>query len=118
MKEPENYKKQQRFFAKLNKTPNLEVILGRLEQRPNGSHVEKGVDVAIAVDMLSKAYTNQYDVVVLVSGDGDYARALQAVKDIGKKAEVAYFPKCHHLRKVADQFIDLSGSFLDGCWLS
>jgi len=55
--------------------------------------------------MLSRAYKDHYDIAVLVSGDGDFARVLQEVKDLGKKVEVAFFPKCHHLRTAADRFI-------------
>lgn len=40
------------------------------------------VDVEIAVDMVGR--TDAYDTAVLVSGDGDYERALRFVRDRGK----------------------------------
>ena len=50
--EGERYKDQQRFFAYLRTIPNFTVRLGRLEKREGAPPEEKGVDVAIATDML------------------------------------------------------------------
>ena len=46
----------------------------------------------IAIDLLRFAWEDRYDVAVLVSGDGDFAYAVQTVKDMGKHVEVAAFP--------------------------
>lgn len=75
--------------------------------------VEKGVDISIATDMLSLAYDNIYDTGVLVSGDGDFAYVIKKIKLLGKKMEVAFFPKrrCWHLRQVSDKFIPLERNF-------
>lgn len=43
---------------------------------------EKGVDVKLATDVLK--LNDIYDVGIIVSGDGDYVPAVQAVKDWGK----------------------------------
>jgi uncharacterized LabA/DUF88 family protein len=43
---------------------------------------EKGVDVKLATDLLT--LKNIYDVAIILSGDGDYVPAVQAVKDSGK----------------------------------
>ncbi len=114
--DPERYKKQQRFFAKLHSVPRFQVVLGRLAYRQGNAPVEEGVDISLAVDMLEKAYKNHYDVAVLVSGDGDFARVIQAVKDAGKQVEVAFFQKCYHLKVEADLFVSLEGDYLDDCW--
>ena len=37
---------------------------------------EKGVDIALATDLLAYAWENVYDVAVLVSGDEDYSGAV------------------------------------------
>lgn len=44
---------------------------------------EKAVDVNLAVDLLQLA--DNYDVAIIVSGDGDYVPVVQAVKDLGKR---------------------------------
>jgi uncharacterized LabA/DUF88 family protein len=107
--DPQKAIDQQKFFACLQKIPNLSLCLGRLEKRsldlapelkksieqalgnplPPFYLVEKGVDVKIAVDMLRLAIEDVFDTAILVSGDGDFADVLQAVKETGKGVELA-----------------------------
>lgn len=54
---------------------------------------EKGVDVALAVDLLSMAYSNAYDYAIIVSGDADFINAIEEVKRFGKIVYVASFKK-------------------------
>lgn len=82
---------QQRFFESLRRIPYVTVRLGRLHRRPDGALVEKGIDVAIAVEALSLAHQNAYDACLLVSGDGDYVELVEAIKRLGKHVEVAMF---------------------------
>ena len=82
---------QQRFFESLSRIPYVTVRLGRLYRRNDGLLVEKGIDVAIAVESLCLAYENAYDTALLVSGDGDYVQLLEALKRKGKHIEVAMF---------------------------
>lgn len=82
---------QQRFFESLRRIPFVTVRLGRLHRRPDGALVEKGIDVAIAVEALSLAFNDGYDAAVLVSGDGDYVELVEAIKRLGKHVEVAMF---------------------------
>jgi len=57
-------------------------------------YVEKGVDVALATDLIGMAWENAYDVAVIVSGDADYVGAVTKVMSKGKNVEVASFRKC------------------------
>lgn len=82
---------QQRFFESLRRIPYVTVRLGRLHRRHDGTLVEKGIDVAIAVESLSLAYENAYDTAILVSGDGDYVQLVEAIKRKGKHVECAMF---------------------------
>jgi uncharacterized LabA/DUF88 family protein len=102
------YQNQQKFFDKLRKTSYITLKLGRLERRPEGM-VEKGVDVNIVVDMLCLAFNNAFDTAILISGDGDFATAIESVKAYGKHTENAYFNKgsSYHLRQACDIFIPL-----------
>jgi len=113
----EKYKAQQRFFDALQKTPYLELKLGRLEKR-DGTLVEKGVDINLAVDMLRFAFQNTYDVAILISGDGDFASAVNAVKDLGKQVETVQFKSgsSYQLRNVCDVVTYLDNEFLRDCF--
>lgn len=82
---------QQRFFESLRRIPYVTVRLGRLHRRHDGSLVEKGIDVAIAVEALSLAYQDAYDSALIVSGDGDYAELVESIKRVGKHVECAMF---------------------------
>lgn len=46
--------------------------------------MEKGIDVALVVDMLCMAFRNAYDVAILVGGDSDYRTAVEEIKRWGK----------------------------------
>ena len=105
----QGHQEQQKFLASLYSIPYLEVRLGTAKQRGDVM-VEKGVDIMLATDLLQFAWRDLYDVAVLVSGDGDFTYALQAVKNVGKYVEVAAFPSnlALDLAQVADdrQFLD------------
>ena len=68
-------------------------------------------DVGIAVDTIKMA--QKLDVVVLVSGDGDYAPLVEYLKNAqGCRVEVMAFGRStsSKLRDVADEFIDLDSN--------
>ncbi len=110
----EQYRHQQSFFEYLRSVPYLEVKLGRLAKRPDGKRVEKGVDVALATDMVGNAAKNLYDTAIIISADGDFVGAVQFVKDLGKHVEVAYPQggKLHHLKETCDKFTLLDDDYL------
>ena len=113
----ETYKEQHEFIEVLNKTPYLEVRLGSTKVA-QGVPVEKGIDVMLATDLLYFAWNNSYDVAVLVSGDSDFGYALQAVKNMGKHVEVAYFENVvsKDLLDIADNRHLLDRNFFSGLW--
>ena len=103
-KRPDSPKVQQEFLDILQKTPYLEVRLGgtKLSQ---GVSVEKGIDIMLATDLINYAWKDLYDIAILVSGDSDFAYALQSVKNMGKYIEVAYFENV-----VSKDLLDLADS--------
>ncbi len=70
-------------------------------------YTEKRVDVSIAVDMVTMAYGGQYDVAYLLSADGDFVPAVEAVKKSGKKVFAASPSSGYELTRVVDKFIRL-----------
>ena len=119
-KEPEKYRGQQKFFQALRDIDYFEVILGRLIYRnwPNEPPYEKGIDTKIVTDMLVHGHRDNYDVAILVSGDTDFADAIQAVKDLGHHVEVALYDLSgsQRLREVADRVVRMDADYLSDCW--
>jgi uncharacterized LabA/DUF88 family protein len=114
---PESYREQQEFLDILRKTPYLEIRLGTAKKAQG---TEKGVDVMIATDLLYFAWSGFYDVAILVSGDADFAYAVQAVKNMGKHVEVAYFESgtSKDLLDVADNRYLLDRNFFNNLWVT
>jgi len=124
--DPNRYKRQQIFLNNIRRTPYLEFRAGALQKKSkecphckklDNYHVEKGVDVSIAVDMLSMANNNRYDTAILVSSDGDLARACQEVKNLMKHIENAYFKdgSSWHLLNICDRAILIDRELIDKC---
>ena len=110
------FNSQQKFLSYLQEVPYMQVTTGRIEKRGEAL-VEKGVDVNLAVDLVRFGAKRLYDVAILVSGDGDYAPAVNAVKDMGLHVENAFFfdEVSIHLKHVCDRFIQLDFDFLRDC---
>ena len=120
-RDPDTYRSQQKFFQALRATDYFEVRLGRLvylDSWPATPPHEKGIDIKIAIDMLTHGQGHIYDVAILVSGDTDFADAIYAVKELGRHVEVALFPSSasERLREAADHTITIDHAFLSGCW--
>jgi uncharacterized LabA/DUF88 family protein len=116
---PTPLKKEIDFINAL-KYEGFKVVAKTLKKRQYSDgteyYVEKGVDIALVTDMLRMAYKDIYDVAVLVAGDSDYTDAVEEVKSIGKRAEVAFFETSpdstsplisSDLRMSADHFVSL-----------
>ena len=116
---PQLAKNQDRFLNALYETEYLEVRLGIWKPRGQ-TMVEKGVDVMIAADLISRAYEDHYDIAILVSGDADFYPAIQAVKEIGKQVEVAAFDTnlSSEAARAADVIIRFDNRYFEGLWMS
>ncbi len=77
-----------------------------LKRFADGS-MKANFDIELAVDILTMS--ERLDVVVLMSGDGDFVRVVELVESRGVRVEVAAFPEAaaSELKSVADRFIDL-----------
>lgn len=112
-KNEETYSKQQKFFEKLKKLPDFELILCRMQKgSANGTTIYqvKEDDIHIAVDMVKFAYNNTYDTAIIISTDGDFVPAIEAVKEKGKKVENIGFQNkfSWHLKQKSDRFKQLT----------
>lgn len=86
----------------------------RLFRRRKGR--SKAVDVALASDVLTLGADGQYEVAVIVAGDGDYVPLVEAVKRLGLRVGVAFLAKdtSPELRIAADAFTDLTEPLVSG----
>lgn len=98
-----DYNTMQDYLSKIRGRDFLEVRLGRLKRSPKEGRKQKGVDSLIAIDMLTKAYRDHYDIAVLVAGDDDFLDLVQAVKNAGKTIFGAYFEDSIS-KKLSDEF--------------
>ena len=93
------------FFDALEKA-GIEVRLKDLQVYPDGT--KKGDwDVGLAVDAVRLC--SNVDVIVLVTGDGDFIPLIEYLKALGKHIEVIGFGKTSsfRLKEIADEFTDL-----------
>ncbi|HAO81813.1 MAG: hypothetical protein UV57_C0014G0007 [Parcubacteria group bacterium GW2011_GWD2_43_10] len=97
-----------KFFEALDnqgfevKTKDLQVFVGG---------AKKGDwDVGISIDAISMA--SKLDVVVLVTGDGDFVPLIEYLQFLGQRVEVMAFSETASakLKEAADDFFDLSSS--------
>lgn len=93
------------FFDALEKA-GIEVRLKDLQVYPDGT--KKGDwDVGLAVDAIRSSVN--IDVIVLVSGDGDFISLIEYLKALGKHIELMGFGKTSsfRLKELVDGFTDL-----------
>lgn len=71
---------------------------------------EKGVDIALAKEMLINAFNQNYDIGLLIAGDGDYVGLVNDVKRYGQLIVGAFFRR-HGLSKelhvAFDEYYDI-----------
>lgn len=106
----QTYDDQHEYLVSLKaKIPNFQLKLGRLV-RYGKVWVQKGIDIKIATDLLTKAFNDHYDVAALVSGDSDFAELIIDVKErYGKHVELYTFGRAVQevLRMAPDRHIVL-----------
>ena len=128
--DPEAYAAQQRFLSYIRSLPYFTLHLGRLVPRDrllecqecgrrtmHTYRTEKGVDVYIATHMLVMAFDGQYDTAILVSGDGDFAGAVEEVIRLQKDVENADLATSEptFLSQRCTRKIELTRDFLEPC---
>lgn len=97
---------EQKFFEALDKQ-GFEVRMKDLQIFPGGA--KKGDwDVGLAIDAIRMS--NKFDVIVLVSGDGDFIPLIEYLRNQGQYIEVMAFGESAstRLKEEADEFTDLS----------
>ena len=114
------FESQQRFFDNLKKIPNFTLVLCKLLKRKiKGTkkyyYVLKEDDIHMAVDMVDGSADNNFDIAILVSGDGDFVPAVCSVKRRNKKVENIYFKgsSSRNLKNHCDKSLELTKEILN-----
>jgi uncharacterized LabA/DUF88 family protein len=76
---------------------------------------EKGVDVALAVDLVRLAHVDAFDVAYLVSGDGDFGPAIEVARAFQKKVIAAGPAIGRRLREAVNVSIRLPNDWFEDC---
>lgn len=127
LERPEEFKKQEEYFSKIQEHGVYEVKLARIkeagkpepgkrDEKQKRKQKQKGADVLLAVDMLAKALLNHYDIAILLSGDDDFLDLVRAVKSLtDKRVYGSFFPGhiSEDLRKSLDKKQTLSKQLLN-----
>ena len=79
---------------------------------------EKGVDVSLAVDMLTMAFDGHFDVALLLSADADFVPLVKKVQAVGKRVVAVSLHSRYSvdLRGAVDDFIRLRKSWFADCY--
>lgn len=116
----EKYGSQKEFFEKLKQIPNFNLVLCKLLKRKiTGTdkfyYILKEDDINMAVDMVENACDNNFDIAVLVSGDGDFVPAVRSVKKKNKIVKNLYFKNSssRNLKNFCDESLELTKQILD-----
>lgn len=132
--DPEEQKAQQKFLVKLGWIKYLQKRMSKTLPKEYKvkctnpdcenefifkTHIQKGVDTHLAVDMVTKALSDAYDIAILVSGDGDLVEAVNYISEhTSKKVENS----CAlgkgwsiKLREAADIRTPLTKEYLEDC---
>ena len=75
---------------------------------------QKGVDTLIAVDMLVGAFSELFDIAILVAGDGDFTPVVEEVRRRGVMIVVVGVEGSvsEDLRRVADRYIEIDSQWV------
>jgi len=111
IKYPEDYEKQDEYFNQIREHGVYEVRLARIKKtieegteeetkRQKKRQKQKGADVLLAVDMVTKALRDHYDIAILLTGDDDFLDLVKAVKDLTDKRVYGAFYSAHISEKL------------------
>lgn|SRR3989344_1883474 len=97
------------FYKKASSYYYFEIRKKPLQFTPNKGIFQKGVDVQLAVDLVSFAHQNIYDIAVIFSGDIDLLESLKTVKNLGKQIIIFshYRNVAIEMKREADMFVNL-----------
>ena len=123
-----NLSKYFKWVSGMSSAKYIDVVEGRYVARPTSTKdamnisnhdsyykVEKGTDLNLAIQALTKGFYNAYDIAFVVSADTDYISLYKQLKSIGKIV-IAVAVQGQNISKIkpeVDDFIILDESFFN-----
>jgi len=113
-KQIKNREGQKKFFKKIKENPFMDLRTTLLKQA-DGEVYQKGVDVKLATDLISLAYTNSYDMAIILGGDSDLVECVKLVKEMLSKivVVVAYYTDRNPLQSNISDLKEVASHFLN-----
>jgi uncharacterized LabA/DUF88 family protein len=123
--DPMKQKRQNDFLEAIQTIPDVMVYYGKYQLNPRSCRFcgrkeyipnEKMTDVNIAVEMLADAFTDAFDIALLVSADSDLVAPVRKVKSLfpNKRIVICFPPQRHSadLEKAAGIFTHINRAVL------
>ena len=128
--DPDKARRQEAYIEALQAQSRVEVFYGHYLQKPMTCRQcgcswtvreEKRTDVNIAVEMMTDALQDHYDVAMLITGDSDLSGVIERLRILYRdKRIVVVFPPLRvskRLRQVASAYFDIRRPILAKCQL-
>jgi len=103
LEQPEKHKKQKKYFEKIQSKKLYELRLGR-QVKVKGGDRQKGVDILLTLDMLSKGFLRHYDIAAFVGGDDDFLDLISAVKNLAGRRVFGFYFSHNASDRLKDSF--------------
>ena len=86
--------KKEQLIAQLN-NHEFEVLFTINENKFTGGMKEQGVDLRIAINIIHAALENEFEKVILVSGDADFVNVVKKLRQLHKEIEIWSFTEAN-----------------------
>ncbi|MBB6100144.1 uncharacterized LabA/DUF88 family protein [Deinobacterium chartae] len=108
--------KQKRFIDALTYmgyTVRTKPLRELTDSETGETHRRANLDIEMVTDLL--ATVDLYDTAILLTGDGDFERPVEVLRNKGKRVIVASIPEMtsYELRNAADEYVDLKDIRVD-----
>ena len=123
--DPDKVARQDKFLSALDTVSSIEKYFGKYSTRdykckqcshPGKTPTEKQTDVHIAIEMVSDAFRNKYDIAYLITTDSDLVPAVKMVRsEFPEKEVVIVLPpktKRDNRRRNASDLVNAANDFL------
>jgi uncharacterized LabA/DUF88 family protein len=103
IEQPDRHTEQKEYFEKVQSVKLYEVRLGR-QIETQGRNRQKGVDILLTLDMISKGFLRHYDIAAFVGGDDDFLDLISAVKNLVGRRVFGFFFSHNISSRLKDSF--------------